>query len=178
MNLAALIWGFAEATLFFIVPDVLLSWIALDQPRKAWVACGWAVGGALAGGAVMYAWGAIDVHSALAALEHVPAVSRAMCAGVGDQIQNYGIGAVFLGPIRGAPYKIYAVQAGACHINIGLFLVVSVPARLIRFALVTGLTVLITRLFPRTTVFFRRMVHIALWTIFYAWYFAHFLVGS
>ena len=127
MNLAALVWGFAEATLFFVVPDVLLSWIALHQPRRAWIACGWAVAGALVGGTVMYAWGAVDVDSALAALEHVPAINRTMCDAVGEQFHQQGISAIFLGPISGTPYKIYAVQAGAGRISLALFLLVCRP---------------------------------------------------
>jgi len=174
VNLAAGVWGFAEATLFFVVPDVLLSWIALHQPRRAWVACGWAVGGALVGGTLMYAWGASDVDSALAALEHVPAVSPAMCDAVGEQIHTQGIVALFLGPITGTPYKVYAVQAGAGHISLVLFLLASVPARLIRFASVTGLTILTLRLSPRTPVFVRRIIHIVLWAMFYGWYFWRF----
>ena len=174
MNSAALVWGFAEATLFFVVPDVLLSWIALNHPRKAWIACGWAVGGTLVGGTVMYTWGAVDVDSALAALEHVPAVSPAMCDAVGEQIHHQGISAIFLGPISGRPYKIYAVQAGAGRISLALFLLASVPARLIRFAFVTGLTILVLRLFPGVPLFIRRMVHIVLWAMFYGWYFWRF----
>jgi len=42
MNLVALSWGFAEATFFFIVPDVFLSRIALDRIRTAWAASVWA----------------------------------------------------------------------------------------------------------------------------------------
>ncbi len=172
MNLAALVWGFGEATLFFVVPDVLLSWIALHQPRTAWVACGWAVAGSLVGGTVMYVWGAVDFAMALVALDHVPAVNRAMSNAVGEQICNHGAGAIFLGPITGTPYKIYAVQTSAGQIGLALFLLVSGPARLVRFALVTGLTILICRLLPRITLFIYRMVHLVLWTTFYVWYFA------
>ena len=35
LSVAALLWGFAEATLFFIVPDVLLSAIAVRRGRGA-----------------------------------------------------------------------------------------------------------------------------------------------
>lgn len=171
MNLAALLWGFAEATLFFVVPDVLLSWIALHRARAAWIACVWALVGALAGGAVMYAWGAADAATAIAVLDHVPKVSREMCDAVREQLRNHGLGAVFLGPLTGTPYKIYAVGAGAGQIGLALFLAVSVPARLIRFALVTGLTVMVCRLFRRVTLLGRRAVHIVLWTAFYVWYF-------
>ena len=49
-EILAALWGFAESTLFFIVPDVLLTWLALSLPRRALRACYWALGGALAGG--------------------------------------------------------------------------------------------------------------------------------
>jgi membrane protein YqaA with SNARE-associated domain len=169
--LASLVWGFAEASFFFIVPDVLLSWIALHQPRKAFGACVWATVGALAGGAVMYAWGATDQETALLALERVPAVNRKMCDTVEEQIRSQGIAAVFLGPITGTPYKVYAVQAGAKHVSLVLFLLVSLPARLVRFALVTAMTVVIVRSFPASSLFVRRTTHLVLWSIFYGWYF-------
>jgi membrane protein YqaA with SNARE-associated domain len=51
---AAALWGFAEATLFFIVPDVLLSIIAVRRGRRpAWIAMAWTIAGAIAGGALM-----------------------------------------------------------------------------------------------------------------------------
>jgi len=51
---AAAAWGLAEATLFFIVPDVLLSWLAAFRPRVAWPAVLTCLVGALAGGVIMY----------------------------------------------------------------------------------------------------------------------------
>jgi len=45
--LVAALWGLAEATLFFIVPDVFLSLVALRDRRAALVACGWAIPGHL-----------------------------------------------------------------------------------------------------------------------------------
>lgn len=141
MNRAALSWGFAEATFFFIVPDVLLSWIALDRVRAAWAACIWATLGALIGGTVMYLWGAIAVNTASAALDYVPAISREMCDTVAGQMRTRGAGALFVGPLAGTPYKIYAVQAGGAQLGLLPFLLISVPARLLRFAFVTGLTI-------------------------------------
>lgn len=175
-HLAALAWGFAEATLFFIVPDVLLSWIALRHPRAAWIACVWAAVGALAGGTVMYAWGAADPESALVALRHVPAVSPAMCRTVEEQIRARGVGAAFFGPVTGTPYKVYAVQASMGQVGLVPFLLVSFPSRLLRFVFVTGLTLVLCRLFARTTLFVRRLLHGALWTTFYGWYFWTFRV--
>ena len=63
--LIAGIWGFAEATLFFIVPDVWLTLIAVRRGLvPALAACGWALAGALAGGLAMYAWGVFDSAAA------------------------------------------------------------------------------------------------------------------
>jgi len=33
-NVLASFWGLAEATIFFIVPDVQLSWLALRSPKR------------------------------------------------------------------------------------------------------------------------------------------------
>jgi len=49
---AALVWGFAEATLFFFVPDILITRIALADLRRALWACFWSLLGAVSGGAV------------------------------------------------------------------------------------------------------------------------------
>jgi hypothetical protein len=76
VNAIAILWGFAEATLFFIVPDVWLTAIAVWIPRKAWMACLFALLGALAGGALMYSWGYMAPSTALTALERIPGIHQ------------------------------------------------------------------------------------------------------
>jgi membrane protein YqaA with SNARE-associated domain len=53
--LIAFIWGLAEATLFFIVPDVYLGFVALFDWRRALRALAAPIAGAVLGGALMYA---------------------------------------------------------------------------------------------------------------------------
>lgn len=170
----ALAWGFAEATLFFIVPDVLITWIALRGGRRAWHACLWALAGALLGGSAMWLWGRHDPAEALRALDAIPAISSDMCARVAKQIHEDGPLAVLRGPIGGVPYKIYAVQAGAAAMSLPLFLAISAPARLARFIAIAGLTLLACRVFSRTSLGTRRIIHLALWTGFYICYFWRF----
>ena len=142
MKLLALLWGLAEATFFFIVPDVLLSVLAIRKPRKeALVACGYALLGALLGSVVMYVWGSTHPGAAAAFLEYVPAVSAEMIEGVEDSLQQNGLWALFTGPSSGIPYKVYGVKVGTLQISFLFFFLVSIPARLVRFVL----TVLITR---------------------------------
>lgn len=171
LSAACFTWGLAEATFFFLVPDVLLSWVALDQPRAAWQGCWRALAGALVGGTAMYLWGSVDVQAALTLLEGIPAISRAMCDEVAQALQTDGLLAMILGPIQGTPYKVFAVQAGAAHLGWFDFLVLSVPARVVRFALVTGLAVISCRLVPWASLRLRRTAHLILWGVFYSWYF-------
>jgi membrane protein YqaA with SNARE-associated domain len=170
----AMAWGFAEATLFFIVPDVLLSWIALRDARGAWRACLWALAGAMLGGSLMYLWGMVGFESAVLALDWVPAISRSLCGRVNEEVGTHGLGSLFRGPLTGVPYKIYAVHAGAAGLSLALFLLISVPARLLRFVAITGLTIALCRLFARVPIRGRRIIHLTIWAVFYAWYFWRF----
>ena len=76
--IAATLWGFAEATVFFIVPDVFLSVLAMFDMSKALVACLYALFGALVGGVVMYNWGIVDLAGALRVLDTLPSISVGM----------------------------------------------------------------------------------------------------
>jgi len=54
-HLAAFLWGFAEATLFFIVPDVLLTLLAVRFGwRRAIMPLLFCLSGAVVGGAVFF----------------------------------------------------------------------------------------------------------------------------
>lgn len=172
VRLVAAGWGFAEATLFFIVPDVFLSRLGIDNPRYALWACGATLGGAVIGGLLMYGLGAADVEGARQALEAVPGVSRSMIARVGDELNRYGMVALFWGPMTGTPYKIYAVEAGVNGMGLYQFALVSVPARLSRFVVVTLIASGGASLLRRVVV--RRMLlwlWALLWLGFYTWYF-------
>ena len=165
-------WGIAEATVFFLVPDVFLSWVALERPRRALVACGFALAGALVGGVAMFVWGGVDAESARAALDMVPGIRPDMIAAVRADLVEHGTIALFTGPIRGVPYKIYAAEWGALGGGLAGFLLQSVPARLLRFLLVAAIARVVRRcVLGRLSLRGCRVVHVAIWVVFYAWYF-------
>ncbi len=162
--------------MFFIVPDVWLSRIALTNPRRALAATLPTLAGALAGGAVMYRWGARTEPSASAAeLARIPAISPAMVARVEDDLAARGNLALVLGPTKGIPYKVYARTAGQTNRPLPEFLLWSVPARMIRFVLVTGGSGMVARAvrrrFPHITDPQGYAIHAAAWTAFYTWFF-------
>jgi membrane protein YqaA with SNARE-associated domain len=133
---AAAAWGLAEATLFFIVPDVLLSWLAAFRPRFAWPAVVACLAGALAGGALMYLAAADAPGRMRALLEAVPAVSDALVSETGAGLEaDYGRRMLSAG-FSGVPYKILAVESGARAQGLATFLGWSVLARLPRWVLV------------------------------------------
>jgi len=111
VNAIALIWGFAEATLFFIVPDVWLTLAGRDKLHRGLIVCLYSLAGALAGGTLMYLWGSQDPQTALRVVESVPAISTEMVGWVSEQLSTQGVVALMLGPLSGTPYKLYAVQA-------------------------------------------------------------------
>lgn len=118
INLGAALWGIAEATLFFIVPDVYLTGVGLYDVRKSLFACLYALLGAMVGGTIMYYWGMRDVGGALGALDSIPSISTGMLARARADVVEMGTWAMLRGPLLGVPYKIFAVQAGS--VGIGL----------------------------------------------------------
>lgn len=170
LKAAAFGWGLAEATLFFLVPDVLLSAAGLTDLRRGLVCCLYALAGALAGGMAMYLWGAGDPAAAAAVVARVPAISADMLAQVQAQLAHAGLYAILFGPTQGIPYKTYAIQAAAAGIGPIAFLLISIPARLIRFAAVTGVIHALARVLPGTTRHHAWLLGTG-WVGFYLWYF-------
>ena len=169
-------WGAAEATCFFIVPDVWLSRVALRAPRRAVAASVPALVGAIAGGFATRAWAAArDRRATAAAMRRLPAISTAMLERVEGDVRRQGFRAVLGGPVRGVPYKLYAREAGLQGTGAAAFAGWSVPARIPRFALVAGmaagLAALGRRLLPAgVSDRIAPTVHTLAWVAFYAWY--------
>lgn len=169
----ALLWGLAEATVFFIVPDVFLSWLALRSYRRALVACLWAVGGALLGGLAVWHLGSSHAEDLRALFVTLPAIDASMIQSVQQQLDADGLAALFLGPISGTPYKLYALEAGQLGIRADAFILVSIPARLIRFVLVSVAIGAISQALASLCSLRTRQVFLAAsWAGFYAWYFS------
>ena len=130
----AFLWGFAEGTLFFILPDVPLSFVAMFRPRRALLHMAAIVAGAVLAGGVMFQWSAHGA-GARTAVALVPAVSPAMFERADRDFNQYGVWGASLGTLRGIPYKVYAVEAPA-HSTLWPFLLATIPARLWRLVAV------------------------------------------
>jgi len=173
----AFAWGLAEATFFFIVPDVLLTLLARGALKPALKASGAALAGALVGGACMYAFASAAPDAARAALDYVPAISPTLIARVAGQTDEYGLIAILTGPLKGIPYKIYAVCWGAQGRSFAGFLLISIPARYVRFFLSAVVARLLARAlepFTKRRASVEILILAGIWTAFYGFYFWRF----
>lgn len=168
----ALLWCFAEATFFFIVPDLLLTAAVLTLGlRRALRLALAGAAAAMAGGLVMYAWAANDADAARTFLLGVPLIGEDLMLRVHGEMDGLWPVDLTLGAITGAPFKIYAVEAGALGIDPLLFALVAIGARLARFSLAIGLTALGAALAARLNLQRITPYGLALaWAAIYAFY--------
>ena len=167
---AAFVWGFAEASLFFVVPDLVLSAIGLKRGARAGAAASfWAALGAGLGGAAMYAWSACEPEAARAAVLAVPAISDEMANAARLAIDTHGwFLATLAGPLSTTPFKLYAILAPDAGAPLAVFITASVIARLPRFLLASLGGALLRHWFQE-----RALPWLAgAWVLFYAVFFA------
>jgi membrane protein YqaA with SNARE-associated domain len=131
------LWGFAEGTAFFIVPDVYLGLVALFNWKRGLWAMAAAILGAMVGGSVMYAFARNDLPALNLFLDRIPLINAEMVVDIANKMQADGLVTMVNGPFRGVPYKIYAVQAGGQSLPYLGFLFMTILARLERLLPVT-----------------------------------------
>ena len=168
----AILWSFAEATLFFIVPDVFLTYLVIFNVKAAYWSCLLSLIGAMIGGACMYLWGAKNYSLAARTIATLPGISNKLIVKEKENLLRTKLWAILLGPLKGIPYKIYAILAPSSGISILQFLGVSIPARLPRFILSVVVTDLVFHNFlMNLTLGLKIAILTAFWLIFYIAYF-------
>jgi membrane protein YqaA with SNARE-associated domain len=159
------LWGFTEATLFFIIPDLVLSWASLAGVRAGIKILGAILAGAVIGGICMYTWALWRPDSARSAVAAVPFVRTKMFEKVQEDYRAHGVSGIFYTLGTGIPYKVYAVLAPpvAAPVTFGL---ITIPARLERLAL-SWLIPTMLGFFLRRWIRNHRRVTAALWLGFW-----------
>lgn len=167
------IWGLADATFFFVVPDAILTHLALRNFRRAILASLWATAGVLLGGTALW-FAARHGHTQdlLNAFDWLPGISRDLMVLTAQSLNLNGLSAVATGTVIGQPLKIYAVHAGAQNVALGPFLAVAATSHLTRFALTSSAAWLLARALRDRPEAFLLRVHVYAWIGFYAAYFA------
>jgi membrane protein YqaA with SNARE-associated domain len=168
----ALVWSFAEATIFFVVPDVIISLIALIYGwRAGGLAVVAAILGAVLGGVVGYHWGQANFSSATAFFDKLPAISGSTFkkAQAGMAEANFGFMMV-MGSMTSVPYKVYAAEAGDAGLPLWAFLLTTPLARFPRFALAVLVSQLAATRAPAVLLEHKIKLWALFWLAFYALY--------
>ena len=168
----AALWGFAEATLFFIVPDVLLSGLALFSLKRALLASLSAALAATLGGLLVFTCATQFPLETREVFLKVPGISEATFATVDRLLQNGLYAGMLEGAFSGVPYKTFAAEAGSRGLSPVAVALLSPAARLPRFVTIVLITFALskmigTRLSHRVKV----VVLLVLWSLFYIVYF-------
>jgi len=171
------VWGFAEGTAFFVVPDVYLGLVALFHWKRGLWAMVSAIVGAMVGGSVMYSLAMRDISTINLFLERIPLINAEMISDIGNKMQTDGLITMVNGPLRGIPYKIYAVQAGGQARPYLPFLIFTILARLERLLPVTLLAGAFGKHFQKFIeqhTSFVVLIYVVIWGIIYFLYYLRF----
>ncbi|MGA3310832.1 MAG: YqaA family protein [Xanthobacteraceae bacterium] len=124
--------SFAESSFFPVPPDIMLIPMALARPDKAWFFAGLCTATSVTGGLLGYVIGA--------ALYDTVGHWLIQLYGYGDKVEafrqayaQYGALIILLKGLTPIPYKIVTITSGFAGFNIGLFIVLSVITRGMRF---------------------------------------------
>ena len=164
-------WSAAEASIFFIVADVPISWIAVRKgTRAALLAAVVAALASVAGTFLVYLWVRHDAAGATATLAGLPGIDGAMLARSADHY-HHGLQAVLAGSFKGVPFKTFALAAAKAPD--WAFLLLAPLLRLPRFVGVALVSGGLSRLLERWLTMRQRLALLSLvWIAFYAAYFS------
>lgn len=169
----AALWGFCEATLFFIVADVPISYIAVRYGRTAALrASMFAAIAAALGGVVLLCWARQNSEALQQIFLMLPAIDPLLIAQTEKEFAAGGYAAMGLGAFQGVPYKLYVTAAAPTPPGgMLLFALASFIARLPRFVLAAVVADVVSRYTTRWCSLRVRLVILSLfWICFYAWY--------
>ncbi|MDB9960464.1 hypothetical protein OAD62_00035 [Oceanihabitans sp.] len=144
----------------------------MNSLKKGFKGVLFALIGALVGGTVMFIIGHYNITATVKFLAKIPLIDFSIINEVKESLQLDGALAMFLGPLKGIPYKIYAAYGGALSMNYFVFIAVSVFARGIRFSLNVLICNLFFRIFlKKITLKSKRIILAVIWLIIYIIYF-------
>ncbi|MFD2829379.1 hypothetical protein [Corticicoccus populi] len=168
------IWGFSEAVWFFIIPDVILSLYALRSRtlQRVFTANIICLSGALLGGAFIYIFSSLNGDTVRSLMLYIPAVHGYMFDSINENMASNTFNALITGPLFGLPYKLFASEAPE-YTNIFMFLLFSIPARLIRFLLVSLTAFFLSRVvFKNLSMKLKIGIWSLVWIVVYIIYFS------
>ncbi len=167
----AALWGVAEGFLFFIVPDVLISFLAQRRGwRDAMLASLAAALGAVLGVFLLWQWSASDAQTVRWLVEALPSIDAAMIEALREKLATDPLlPTLLIASIVGVPIKIAAMLGPGLDLSLIEFLLLTPLVRLPRFLAVGFGVALLARLGERRLSREKMtLILAAFWIVFYA----------
>ena len=144
----AALWGVAEGFLFFVVPDVLISFLAQRRGwREAMLASLAAALGAVLGVFLLWQLSIAAPKTTVAIVEALPGITPEMITSFGTMLMYEPLlPSLLVASIVGVPIKIAAMLGHYLHLSLLEFLLLTPLARLPRFVAVGLGTFFLARL--------------------------------
>lgn len=171
-EVVAFIWGFSEATIFFIIPDVYITFVLLFSIRAGFTAIVWSIIGSIFGGICIYLLHMFSFNF-LSVLLMIPGITLVMIKHAMKIFEGNNFPGFSSVPFSGIPYKIYAYSASYYEMPFYLFIVWTIVARIIRYAFPITVVIIIKKVFDehiRKHVKFWLVAYCIIWISFYIWY--------
>jgi len=170
LYLLSFLWWFAEWSLFFIIPDVILTYIAFFYWFKKWFKASlyavlWA----------MFWWSLIYFYAKFwwnyNFLTYIPLINEKVILIVKSFLDE-NLWNIIYWPLNWIPYKIYAWWFGKESISYFLFLILSFVARIWRFILVVLIAWILWTVFKKYKKYklFWHSVFVFVWILIYWFY--------
>lgn len=129
--LVAFLWGWSEATWFFVIPDVFLTFTALLGWRTVILATSAAVFGSVCGAMTLYALPTGALHLLVDGWKALPVVREAMFPVAATHLQT-GLWGIAEGPVAGIPFRVYVWLCIQKHVPLSSVLWITPWVRLER----------------------------------------------
>jgi membrane protein YqaA with SNARE-associated domain len=130
--------SFAESSFFPVPPDTLLIPMVLAQRQRAFTLALWCTAASVAGGMLGYAIGSLLYESLGLWIVNLYGYSQSIEA-FRNSYAQWGAWIILLKGLTPIPYKLVTIASGFAGYNFGLFVVLSIITRALRFFLVAGL---------------------------------------
>jgi membrane protein YqaA with SNARE-associated domain len=129
--------SFAESSFFPVPPDVLLIPMVLAQRKRALVLAAWCTAASVVGGMVGYGIGSLLYESLGRWIINLYGYGSGVEA-FRQMYAEWGAWIILLKGLTPIPFKLVTIASGFSGYNFGLFVLLSIITRGIRFCLVAG----------------------------------------
>lgn len=130
-----LVWAFAEAIVWPIIPDFLLIPMAAVAGRRFYITLAAAAVGSALGGTLWFVVAVWQPQWALSVVPNLPFVPPRHVEGVREALVTHGTNAFLLQPWSGIPFKVWAPVAAGEGVNSLVAVPVFILARSARMAI-------------------------------------------